>query len=130
LNPRKPDLQRWRETFAEKLRDLGVEAEATRRFVRGQPRRHEDLWRKKARDGGRLRIDSARAQPGMDVKSADSRTLEAWVRLGQALSASDTPGDRELARAISGFVPGMSSRGAREETIGRRLSPSNLSVRR
>ena len=30
LNPRKADLHRWRETFAEKLRDQGVEAEATR----------------------------------------------------------------------------------------------------
>src|SRR5690606_22267819 len=27
LNPRKTDLHRWRETFAEKLRELGVEAE-------------------------------------------------------------------------------------------------------
>ena len=27
LNPRKADLHRWRETFAEKLRDQGVEAE-------------------------------------------------------------------------------------------------------
>jgi hypothetical protein len=30
LNPRKADLHRWRETFAEKLRAWGVEAEATR----------------------------------------------------------------------------------------------------
>jgi len=30
LNPRKADLHRWRETFAEKLRDRGIEAEATR----------------------------------------------------------------------------------------------------
>jgi hypothetical protein len=29
LNPRKSDLHRWRETFAEKLRGYGVEAEAT-----------------------------------------------------------------------------------------------------
>ena len=29
LNPRKADLQRWRETFAEKLRGWGIEAEAT-----------------------------------------------------------------------------------------------------
>ena len=30
LNPRKSDLHRWRETFAEKLRGYGVDAEATR----------------------------------------------------------------------------------------------------
>jgi hypothetical protein len=32
LNPRKGDLHRWRETFAEKLRGYGIEAEATRQF--------------------------------------------------------------------------------------------------
>lgn len=31
LNPRKVDLHRWRETFAEKLRGWGIDAEATRR---------------------------------------------------------------------------------------------------
>ena len=35
LNPRKTDLHRWRETFAEKLRERGVEAEATRQATRG-----------------------------------------------------------------------------------------------
>ena len=30
LNPRKADLHRWRETFAEKLRGWGIDAEATR----------------------------------------------------------------------------------------------------
>ena len=38
LNPRKTDLHRWRETFAEKLRELGVEAEATRQATRGATR--------------------------------------------------------------------------------------------
>ncbi|MEP7300402.1 MAG: hypothetical protein ABI699_02660 [Caldimonas sp.] len=35
LSPRKADLQRWRETFAEKLRGWGIEAEATRQAARG-----------------------------------------------------------------------------------------------
>jgi hypothetical protein len=35
LNPRKPDLQRWRERFAEYLTALGVAATATRREDRG-----------------------------------------------------------------------------------------------
>jgi hypothetical protein len=30
LNPRKADLHRWRETFAEKLRGWGTDAEASR----------------------------------------------------------------------------------------------------
>jgi hypothetical protein len=35
LNPRKADLQRWRETFAEKLGEQGIDANATPRRVRG-----------------------------------------------------------------------------------------------
>jgi hypothetical protein len=36
LNPRKADLQEWREVFADKLREQGIAANATRRFTRGQ----------------------------------------------------------------------------------------------
>lgn len=36
LNPRKADLQEWREQFAEKLREQGIAANATRRFTRGR----------------------------------------------------------------------------------------------
>ena len=35
LNPRKEDLHRWRETFAERLRSWGIEAEASSQAVRG-----------------------------------------------------------------------------------------------
>lgn len=35
MNPRKGDLQHWREVFAEKLRDHGIEANATPRRARG-----------------------------------------------------------------------------------------------
>lgn len=41
LNPRKADLQDWREKFAEKLREQGVEAEATPRRSRGVVRKAE-----------------------------------------------------------------------------------------
>jgi len=59
LNPRKADLQRWRETFAEKLRDRGIQAEATRQFVRCANRSHAALWRIKAKDEDRLRTIAA-----------------------------------------------------------------------
>ncbi|HEX7439614.1 MAG TPA: hypothetical protein VF319_05900 [Caldimonas sp.] len=42
------DLHRWRETFAEKLRGWGVEAEATRQPTRGN-RSFDPLWRIRAR---------------------------------------------------------------------------------
>lgn len=41
LNPRKADLQQWRETFAEYMRDQGVDAEATPRRSRGVVRKRE-----------------------------------------------------------------------------------------
>lgn len=41
LNPRKADLQQWREGFADKLRDQGVDAEATPRGSRGVVKKAE-----------------------------------------------------------------------------------------
>ena len=41
LNPRKADLQRWREGFAEKMRGQGVNAEATPRRSRGVVKKAE-----------------------------------------------------------------------------------------
>jgi hypothetical protein len=41
LNPRKADLQDWREAFAREMRDQGIEAEASPRSVRGVVRRAE-----------------------------------------------------------------------------------------
>jgi diadenosine tetraphosphate (Ap4A) HIT family hydrolase len=41
LNPRKADLQRWREQFAEYLTELGVAATATRREDRGFVKTHK-----------------------------------------------------------------------------------------
>lgn len=41
LNPRKADLQTWRETFAREMRDQGIEAEATPRSARGVVRKAE-----------------------------------------------------------------------------------------
>lgn len=43
LNPRKADLQRWCETFAEKLHGCGIDAEASRQASRGLARNYEYL---------------------------------------------------------------------------------------
>lgn len=50
LNPRKADLQLWRETFAAALRDRGVEAEATPRRTRGVVRKAERTPVRKLRE--------------------------------------------------------------------------------
>ena len=53
LNPRKQDLRRWREVFAERLRGWGIEAEASSQVTRGSRHRTERLWQRKAYDNGR-----------------------------------------------------------------------------
>lgn len=105
LSPRKADLHRWRETFAEKLRGWGVEAEATRQATRGENRRFDPLWHLKAKGEGR---SPAKALPA--VKSGDAyknhrlRAMEAWARIGEALKHSALEADQALARDIASFL--------------------------
>jgi hypothetical protein len=105
LNPRKGDLHRWRETFAQKLRERGIDAEATRQATRGSSRNHDPLWRSKAQEDGRLRTSSRVAvKSGARARATRADALEAWRQLGRALGASSNGGDRKLARSIEGYV--------------------------
>ena len=104
LNPRKADLHRWRETFAEKLRDRGVEAEATRQATRGRNRNYEALWRIKAREDGRLRTNRVDTKSSQRAREVRAQAFEAWTQLGRALGTSAEPGDQELARSISSYL--------------------------
>ncbi|MGM9484881.1 relaxase/mobilization nuclease domain-containing protein [Roseateles sp. NT4] len=104
LNPRKADLHRWRETFAEQLRELGIDAEASRQTVRGINRRPQALWRVKALEEGRLvskRVDTGSRGEPLDEQSEAWRT---WRNLGLALARSSDPSDLRLAGAIERFV--------------------------
>ena len=113
LNPRKADLHRWRELFAEKLRGLGIEAEASSRSLRGAGRSYEPLWRIKAREEARLRNASV---PRSAAKARP--THSAWGDLARALDCSPTPSDRALAGAVRGFMGGRDvTHGVRPETI-------------
>ena len=104
LSPRKTDLHRWRETFAERLRGWGIEAEATRQATRGILRNSVPTWRVKAREEDRLKRDFARDTT--DKKTADGHTyaIEAWAEIIQGLLQSGVPGDRELAKEVSRYV--------------------------
>ena len=107
LNPRKADLHRWRETFAEKLRDRGVEAEATRQATRGRNRNYESLWRIKAREDGRLRTSRMNTKSGQRARATRAEAVDAWMQVGRALASSGDAVDRELARSIAAFVREM-----------------------
>ena len=107
LNPRRADLHRWRETFAEKLRDRGVEAEATRQATRGRSRNYDPLWRIKAREDGRLRTSRPTAKSSPQASDTRADAVEAWMQVGRALATSAERADRELARSIAAFVQEM-----------------------
>ena len=109
LNPRKADLHRWRETFAEKLRGWGVEAEATRQATRGRNRNYEPLWRIKAGQDGRLRTSRPSSKSGAQSHTTRADAVESWMQVGRALAMSADKADRDLARSIAAFIHEMPS---------------------
>ena len=109
LNPRKTDLHRWREIFAEKLRERGVEAEATQQATRGVSQSHPELWQVKAAAEGRLKRARSVYRPGSGAATrVDAR--QAWRFIGTALAQSPDPADRKLATSVLEFA-----RGSREQ---------------
>ncbi len=107
LNPRKADLQRWRETFAEKLRGWGIDAEATRQATRGEQRNYPTLWEEKARARGTLQQAVSTTKSGERFSTSHKQALESWVRIMEALSASTEPADRKLAGVVKQHVTKM-----------------------
>jgi len=104
LNPRKADLHRWREVFAEKLQGYGVDCEATRQATRGSWRAYPSLWQVKAGEEGRLRKQRASRKQG--PATLRNRTLagEAWQHIEETLSGSDSGADRQLARTVASWL--------------------------
>ncbi|MDP2406271.1 MAG: conjugal transfer protein TraS [Hydrogenophaga sp.] len=109
LNPRKADLHRWRETFAEKLRGYGVAAEATRQAARGQSRSPDALWRLKARDDGRLKKVWPMNKAGAQARASRTDALGAWVQIGKALARTGESKDVQLASSIAAFIQEQSA---------------------
>lgn len=126
LNPRKADLQRWREHFADKLREHGIYANATPRRARCVFRKAEKQavrhMRAKREKGG---LESpSRVQPGGTAEArrevasgvsgpnpaaeqgAEARTqvVQAYGALARALASSESPADQRLAQATARFA--------------------------
>ena len=104
LNPRKADLHRWRETFAEKLRGHGIDAEATRQATRGVARNHPHLWRLKAAEEGRLRKPQSKHRTGSAVVNKLADAEQAWQAIATALAGSTDAADRHMADSITRFT--------------------------
>jgi hypothetical protein len=104
LNPRKADLHRWREVFAEKLRGYGIDAEATRQATRVVVRNYDPIWRVKAREAGRLAIQRPGIKSGPTALSSRRSAAMSWRHIASALSVSAQAGDRDLAVAIDRYL--------------------------
>jgi hypothetical protein len=110
LNPRKADLRRWREVFAEKLRERGIEAEASPQMTRGGSRRTERLWHRKARDEGRDRGSREGGQAPVKLTRSRRDAALAWCEIARALASSTDAEDRKLAQSIVQYarhLPGV-----------------------
>ena len=137
LNPRKADLQVWREHFARTLRDRGVEAEATPRRARGVTRKAEQgairrMWERFVAGSGPLPQvleaayrdalgDGQRPQPWRDAlrdREAAIRRLLVAESLG--LKRSNRPEERMLGVVLETFVRSRPDPETREDSLRRR----------
>lgn len=100
VNPRKGDLRRWREQFAERLREHGVEAEATSRLARFQSRRgqHQAEYHMKKRastlNENVSAIPSKESSPA--ARNAEKNMLKGYLDLAHMLAKATHGVDRYL----------------------------------
>lgn len=116
LNPRKADLQRWREGFAEALREHGIEANATPRLVRGA--------RRKTRRQPALHANAPQ-RPGESPEhtfKSSPKVVKGYEALAKALVLGDRE-DRQLATSIVETVRGMVVTSGSERTGQATKSP-------
>ncbi len=94
----------WRSVFAEKLRDLGVDVEATTQASRGENRRYDPIWRAKAREAGELPPEIRSKKPTAYEIRQRALAMQAWAHIMEALRDSDLASDRQLAESVGGFI--------------------------
>lgn len=139
LNPRKADLQLWRETFAAALRDRGVEAEATPRRARGVVRKAERTPVRKLRERfergeGAMpetlkgALQSA-AKPRADEPPWETRLREKQAYIRRALvvealrlQASRVGEDRQLGQDLERFIRTLPPVATRRDILARALA--------
>lgn len=112
LHIRKATLQAWRETFAEQLRDRGIEANATPRVVRGvtQKAKSPALYHLEKRGDSKVRADKLNeAKAELNAGSTEMKPWEKAIlnrrnktlrEMLQAAKHYEGEGDQALAAAI------------------------------
>ncbi|MGY4506405.1 type IV secretory pathway VirD2 relaxase [Bradyrhizobium sp. GM24.11] len=146
LNPRKADLQAWRERFAGELRLRGIAAEATPRRTRGRVR--------KADRGAVLALRKRKIAPEVDrlareevlrevrggkpterpwdarIRSRQDAIRQRYLEFAAELQRSGTARDDALARQIRQFVNDMPTVETRRDALNNELSELASSRRR
>jgi type IV secretory pathway VirD2 relaxase len=146
LNPRKADLEAWRQTYAQALRDRGIEAEATPRRARGVTRKPERGVLRRIRERhesgrgetGKVRQAAYREAAKAAFQNGSSKTpwevslvgRQAKVRSlyraqAELLKRSDRPGDRTLGAKIEAFVRSMPAPDSQRLALARELRAAN-----
>ena len=117
--PCKADLQRWRETFAERLRERGIDAQASPQITRGRNRRTERLWQRNALENGRIDREAEGAPTTVKLTPSRRDVAKAWCEIAKALAASDSVEDRRLARRVVDYarhLPGVRYTAPQQQT--------------
>jgi type IV secretory pathway VirD2 relaxase len=146
LNPRKADLQAWREQFAGELRLRGIAAEATPRRTRGRIR--------KADRGAVLALRKRKIAPEVDrlareevlrevrggktterpwdarIRSRQDAIRQRYLDYAAELQRSGTARDDALARQIRQFIKDMPAIETRRHVLKKELSELADSRRR
>lgn len=146
LNPLTADLIAWRQAFAEALRDRGVAAEATPRWIRGVTRKAEPTPLRKIRDqyeagkGAMARVrqdayrEAAMAAFGRDetprpweVNLLNRQTRVRGLLMAQArlLQGSPDETDRVLGARVEQFVRGLPAPDTQRLALARELRAAN-----
>jgi type IV secretion system T-DNA border endonuclease VirD2 len=133
LNIRKATLREWRHEFARRLREKGIEANATERAVRGTTQTHKPDRIYRAERGGRsthLR-DRVEAIAGelhkghLRVEAGKTKMLETRIQVGQGWRAvSDrlvSEGKSALAAEVTRFAERMPRPRTEKEQIAQGL---------
>ncbi|MEN5229735.1 relaxase/mobilization nuclease domain-containing protein [Brevundimonas naejangsanensis] len=139
LNPRKADLQVWRERFAHALRARGIEAEATPRRTRGVTRKAERMADRKLRERfesgqgdtpGRLNDAAREASNPREKASAwdvairrrQTRIRRLLVAETLRLKASPSAADRVLGSGLEAFIRNLPAVATRRQILERSLN--------
>ena len=149
LNPKKADLELWRQVFAQALRDRGVEAEATPRRARGVARKAErgplrrigdrhsrgesamaTVLRSAYREAAKAAFNDPGPKPLWEVSLVDRQARIRSIYLAQAklLLGANDPETRALGGRVEAFVRAMPQPDSQRLALARELRAANRTM--